>query len=144
MTETRKIYLRNYKRSWMRNRRDSYFKDKVCVKCQSKENLELDHIIPEDKEHHAIWSWSEVRRTKELTKCQVLCKICHRLKTTEYIIIQQTGKPCPNRQLSNEDVIFARICMKAKIPERTIATILCIDRCSINKIRHNKFYADVQ
>ncbi len=65
----------------MANRRYEYFRDKFCVKCGSVENLELDHIDPETKVNHAIWSWSEVRRNEELAKCQVLCEVCHLEKT---------------------------------------------------------------
>ncbi len=48
-----------------------------CKRCSSWERLELDHINPTLKVSHTIWSWSEVRRNEELTKCQVLCYWCH-------------------------------------------------------------------
>ncbi|MCA1841504.1 MAG: helix-turn-helix domain-containing protein [Actinobacteria bacterium] len=74
---------RRYQREWMRQRREEYFSDKVCIKCDSTENLELDHIDPALKIDHKIWSWAKPRREKELAKCQPLCSDCHKAKTFE-------------------------------------------------------------
>lgn len=52
-----------------------------CQHCGSKERLECDHIDPELKVSHRIWSWGTDRRAAELAKCQVLCHECHRIKT---------------------------------------------------------------
>lgn len=76
---------REYQRLWCKKRRDEYFKDKFCVECGSKDNLELDHIDPSTKESHSIWSWSLERRTVELAKCQVLCNSDHAKKTIEFL-----------------------------------------------------------
>lgn len=67
----------------MARRRDEYFVDKVCVRCGSDQDLRLDHIDPEQKVSHKIWSWSAARREEELAKCQVLCEPCHQEKTAE-------------------------------------------------------------
>ena len=75
--EKRKIYLRDYRREWMRRRRHEFFKDKKCEKCQSTRRPELHHIDPSKKDDHKIWSWSKPRRDLELAKCQVLCWECH-------------------------------------------------------------------
>lgn len=69
----------------MRQNRKDFFLNKVCVKCGSNEDLELDHIDPDKKKSHNIWSWSKVKREEEISKCQVLCKKCHRKKTNEYL-----------------------------------------------------------
>ncbi len=74
---------REYQRQWIARRRAEFFADKLCVKCGSTEKLELDHIDPTTKVHHAIWSWTAARREAEIAKCQVLCKSCHWLKTVE-------------------------------------------------------------
>lgn len=68
---------REYQRNWMRKRRNDYFKDKVCEKCNSTLNLELHHLDPSIKESHKIWSWTEERGNKELEKCVVWCERCH-------------------------------------------------------------------
>jgi hypothetical protein len=43
--------------------------------------LEVDHVDPELKVSHKVWTWAPARRAGELAKCQVLCKACHLLKT---------------------------------------------------------------
>src|ERR1700721_2033156 len=53
--------------------------------CGSWERLEVDHIDPAQKIHHAVWSWAPERRVKELAKCQPLCYDCHKEKTKEYV-----------------------------------------------------------
>lgn len=73
---------RAYQREWMRRRRRLWFAaNGPCRECGSWDRLELDHIDPEKKVHHAIWSWSLQKRSAELAKCQVLCHGCHRAKT---------------------------------------------------------------
>ncbi len=52
-----------------------------CGKCGSWKDLEVDHINPDKKECHKVWSWSNERRERELKKCQVLCYECHKIKT---------------------------------------------------------------
>lgn len=85
-TEARKEYLRNYQKQWMRKRRDEWFsKNGPCKRCGSWDDLELDHIDPDQKLHHVVWSWSKERRDAELAKCQVLCHLCHKEKTRSYV-----------------------------------------------------------
>lgn len=55
----------------------------VCVECNSTNNLEFDHVIPEDLGFrigsHLGFSLEYV--LPELQKCQLLCKPCHKVKT---------------------------------------------------------------
>jgi 5-methylcytosine-specific restriction endonuclease McrA len=74
---------REYQRNWIAERRAAFFNGKVCVRCGSTEDLQLDHIDPAQKVTHNIWSWSQARRDAEIAKCQVLCKACHIVKTIE-------------------------------------------------------------
>lgn len=74
---------REYQRNWIAQRRTAFFADKSCVKCGSRDRLEIDHIDSNQKVDHRIWSWSDERRNAELTKCQVLCFAHHREKTWE-------------------------------------------------------------
>lgn len=76
---------KEYAKLWRRGRRTEYFKNKVCIKCGSTEQLELDHIDPKLKTTHNIWSWSKQRQQEELKKCQILCKKCHLDKTRQYL-----------------------------------------------------------
>ena len=70
-----------YARKWIAKRKADYLSDKRCVVCGSKEFLEIDHIDPATKISHRIWSWSEERRSEELSKCQTLCFDHHKVKT---------------------------------------------------------------
>lgn len=85
---------REYQREWLANRRANFFADKACVRCGSAEQLELDHIDPEQKVSHRIWSWSQERRDAEIAKCQVLCAECHKAKSAAYVnsILGYAGK----------------------------------------------------
>lgn len=66
----------------MKAARRKWFKENgPCQQCGSDQNLELDHINPEEKVCHTVWSWTPMRRALELKKCQVLCRSCHRKKT---------------------------------------------------------------
>lgn len=80
----RRRYLRTYQRQWIARRRAAWFAvNGPCVDCGSWERLELDHVDPERKIHHGVWSWSEPRREAELAKCQALCNDCHLEKTIQ-------------------------------------------------------------
>lgn len=89
---------REYQREWKANRRAMYMYDKSCAICDSREDLEIDHIDPLTKHPalikigyngaQSVWSWSQKRRDQELAKCQVLCKEHHKAKT----ISEQTKK----------------------------------------------------
>ena len=72
---------RQFAREWVRARREAWFADKACVRCGSKDELELDHIDPALKVSHSIWSWSKSRFLAEVAKCQPLCHRCHLEKT---------------------------------------------------------------
>jgi len=75
---------REYGRAWMRKRREAWFKDKTCSSCGSSDRLEIHHPDPEKKISHRVWSWSKQRRDKELSKCIVLCEICHKKETKKH------------------------------------------------------------
>lgn len=74
---------REFQREWAAKRKSEYFKDKICICCGSKLNLELSHKNKNNKISHNIWSWSKIRREAELAKCEIMCSICHRVKTNE-------------------------------------------------------------
>lgn len=56
-----------------------------CVRCGSTDNLEFDHIDPNDKSRDIcdIWTLGEKLLVEELQRCQLLCSPCHRKKTIE-------------------------------------------------------------
>lgn len=74
---------RAYRREWYNKRRDDWVRrNGPCVQCGSNDGLEVDHIERQSKVSHRVWSWSLERRSAELAKCQVLCRACHRAKTS--------------------------------------------------------------
>jgi hypothetical protein len=54
-----------------------------CVKCGELENLQFDHINPDDKSFDIgkLLNYSKERVKEELIKCQLLCKRCHDKKS---------------------------------------------------------------
>src|SRR6478752_2806669 len=53
-----------------------------CVRCSSREDLELDHIDPASKEIDLGRQWSHKNFWIEiLDKCQLLCHECHAKKS---------------------------------------------------------------
>lgn len=56
-----------------------------CANCGSTDRLEVDHIDRSTKVDHKVWTWAQERRTLELSKCQVLCHKCHKIKTKSEI-----------------------------------------------------------
>lgn len=74
---------RAYQREWVARRRAFYVQlfGGCCSKCSSKRGLQFDHVDPNTKLAHSIFSWSHDRIRKELKKCQLLCVSCHREKT---------------------------------------------------------------
>lgn len=76
--------MQKYQREWIAKRKREFFAGKVCATpgCGSTKDLQLDHKDPDQKVSHKIWSWSDERRATELAKCQVLCKECHKKKTS--------------------------------------------------------------
>lgn len=73
---------REYQKQWVAARRQVWIDTNgPCVKCGSRDDLEVDHVDPAKKVSHRIWSWSRKRREVELARCQVLCGLCHKDKT---------------------------------------------------------------
>ena len=54
-----------------------------CSKCESADDLEFDHVDPETKEFAicARMSLPMEELLREVAKCQLLCKPCHRKKS---------------------------------------------------------------
>lgn len=85
----KQIILRKKRRLKAKQLRSDYIKTNgPCVSCGSWLELQFDHI----KRHglggkvnktpsQAMWLWGEQRRLDELSKCQILCKLCHRKKS---------------------------------------------------------------
>lgn len=70
-----------YQRKWRAANRRRWIESQggKCALCPETEYhlLQVDHIDRAQKVDHRVWSWSAVRRTVELAKCQVLCYFHH-------------------------------------------------------------------
>ena len=55
-----------------------------CINCESTDDLQMDHIDRHNKSFSAskMLSFSLKAFWEEIKKCQLLCKKCHRVKTT--------------------------------------------------------------
>ena len=77
--------LKRYQKKWVKDRRNKHFKGKHCRNCGkavSGSTAELDHVHKKAKEgDQRIWSYSKSKRSKEISKTQILCKACHKKKT---------------------------------------------------------------
>lgn len=77
---------REYQRTWLKARRDEWIESQGghCIKCGSADELEIDHIDRSTKRYNVatIWSRAEHVRLAELAKCQILCRTCHSVKTS--------------------------------------------------------------
>ena len=80
-------------------------KEVQCFKCDSKDNLELDHINREDK---AFSINKKMLNINELNKCQILCYNCHKEKTRLERQNNNHGSPRMCKRCS------CNICKKAK------------------------------
>lgn len=68
---------RAYQREWAASRRREYLAGRVCVDCGSDGPLEIDHVDPNQKVSHRIWTWARPRLEAELEKCEPRCVSCH-------------------------------------------------------------------
>ena len=75
-------YMKEYRRKL--RERDIEHLGGVCIRCGSNENLEFDHVDPKTKSFN-LSNFSGPRSVflTELDKCQLLCSICHDIKTAE-------------------------------------------------------------
>lgn len=123
---------------YRKKRKDKWFKDHgPCVQCGSWENLEIDHVKPGAKDpiltvhSDRIWQWGERRREAELTKCQVLCYSCHKVKSGK----EKSGAAHHSAKLTEIDVLAIRYrCKHMGHSQVHIARDYGVSRTTINRI----------
>ncbi len=93
------------RRRWISLRTKWIKENGPCTVCDSSDDLEVDHVDPEIKVTHNIWSWSTKRRSEELKKCQVLCSDCHKKKTAK-----EKWRPIPH----GTDNAYTKRCCRCK------------------------------
>jgi 5-methylcytosine-specific restriction endonuclease McrA len=64
-----------------------------CVSCGDTEDLEFDHIDPTTKSFSIGWSLNRTKKylEPELKKCQLLCAMCHAIKTSKQMKTAKHG-----------------------------------------------------
>jgi 5-methylcytosine-specific restriction endonuclease McrA len=85
-------YMREYLAQKYYNRRVMFIAELggVCVKCGTSEELEFDHVIPEEKSFtiaKKLGGAPEAVIRAELQKCQLLCIPCHKSKTVKSVSV---------------------------------------------------------
>lgn len=80
------LYMAEYMLNRYHKRRAEYVErlGGKCVRCGSKDELEIDHIVPNEKSFNlaaALAGWSKKRIEAEIVKCELLCKTHHLDKT---------------------------------------------------------------
>lgn len=70
--------MTRYKRERDAKRRKESFVGRRCSYCGSIKSLEIHHVDRSEQVSNHVWSWSKKRRDKELKKCIILCKDCHK------------------------------------------------------------------
>ena len=103
--------MREYKRKWAAARRAEWMAGKSCIICGTTQSLEVDHIDPEQKVSHRIWTWAIPRRDAELAKCQILCTEHHKEKTKAQRPIPEHGTV--SRYTSKTNKCRCELCRKA-------------------------------
>ena len=109
-----------YQREWAMSRRQRWIDaNGPCKVCGSNESLEVDHIRPEEKVDHRIWTWTRLRRERELKKCQVLCRACHIEKTAS----ENRGEKGSNAKITAEQArevhrLYAQGLTQVQVAER--------------------------
>lgn len=95
----KEIFVETTDRARKKNFITAYKTASGCAICGFNENpicLDLDHIDPSEKEFSISdlpkRSWKVI--LAEVAKCQVLCALCHRLKTEQERLSQIINKQC--------------------------------------------------
>lgn len=79
-------YMREYmkKRYYKRKKEAFEYLGGKCAACGATSNLQIDHVDPESKSFtvtSCLGSLPKEKLWKELEKCQLLCRRCHRRKS---------------------------------------------------------------
>ena len=86
---SRKQWLHRQRQRRLRKRRHAMLISKLggkCAICGSQENLQFDHIDPDNKDFNIVSNLGSKKMTillEEITKCQLLCRTHHLEKTSK-------------------------------------------------------------
>ena len=84
-----RTYQRIYQRQRYRRLREKMFHllGDSCDRCGSKKDIQIDHRDPKRKKFDFSKNWGRPWKVlvEELKKCQLLCRSCHKKKTSKEI-----------------------------------------------------------
>lgn len=85
-----------------------------CFKCNSIEDLQLDHINPKTKNFTVAKLWNSKKKVfdLEISKCQLLCKKCHEEKTL--LDMGRLSAKITHGTISSYRYCKCKLCKKAK------------------------------
>lgn len=116
----KKEYMKKYMKERYHRRKSAAIKKLGgrCVTCNSENNLEIDHVNPDEKSFvlaKALSGWSESRVQEELEKCQLLCVDCHKKKTRKELSIRFNQREYwEHGTLSGVRYCRCELCLNAK------------------------------
>jgi len=140
---------RRYQNEWVKRRRLEWIKENgPCVKCGTWSNLQVDHKVNLEKEiaTRSLWSLSpkNPQRVKELAKCQVLCRKCHRGKTDSIDSLHRVrGDEHPRAKLTEPQVKEIRRLRAKNWTQRAIAHKFGVSRQAVEKICNRKTWVHI-
>lgn len=107
-----------------------------CVRCGSVDDLQFDHIVPGSKTRKVseATNWSLERFLAEVDKCQLLCNLCHRLKSVEFRELNGGSK------LVTENVAFIR---SSGLTHEVLADMFGVSKSTIYRIRSGKTWKEL-
>ena len=117
-----------------------------CVICGSKDKLEIDHVIPEEKSFTLSKAYNRSLENikKELGKCQLLCNPCHRKKSGKEWSIKFDGSKNYNSKLTDSQVIDIRnLYSSGDYSQRQLAKIYSVSHVCIGYVVRRQSYKNI-
>ena len=135
--------------SWQRHHMSKKSKDRklkaltflgeICIKCGTRESLELDHIDRKNKTFAISRPPSEKAFWEELKKCQILCKKCHKEKTIQ----ENRGEKCSHAKLNELQVLEILIKSSKGIRGIDLANEYNILPMQVSRIKNRKTWKHI-
>lgn len=111
-----------------------------CVQCGKIEDLEIDHIDKKTKSFAISRPPSEKSFWEELKKCQLLCKRCHREKSTK----EHQGDNCPHAKLSEKKVREIKKSLLLGVKNCELAKKYGVGAMAISRIKYGTRWQHVK
>lgn len=127
---------RDYQRRWNARRRAEWLEGRCCADCGSTNDLELDHVVPGEKVEHRVWTWTRVRRERELAKCVARCRRCHVAKGV------RSGELRRSAILVPDDVIAIRA-MRGRMRTEELAANFGVSQWTIRDVLAGRSWREI-